>query len=102
MAISTRPHADNRAASYYGIDRSQPQWLVGRAAIESTHGQRVRELIGKRLTRSWLVRDQDDEWFADCPVVPDFEGEQVEINHQKFEVPPLIRRADYLVPAGTC
>lgn len=28
---------------------------------------------------------QDDEWFCDCPVLFDFEGEQVEINHHKFD-----------------
>jgi len=28
---------------------------------------------------------QDDEWFCDCPVLFDFDGEQVEINHQKFD-----------------
>ncbi|MFC8277473.1 hypothetical protein ACFUJR_34040 [Streptomyces sp. NPDC057271] len=30
----------------------------------------------------WDLRD--DEWFCDCPVLFDFGGEQVEINHQKF------------------
>lgn len=28
---------------------------------------------------------QADEWFCDCPVLFDFEGEQVEINHQKLD-----------------
>lgn len=28
---------------------------------------------------------QDDEWFTDCPVLFDFEGEQVEINHCKLD-----------------
>ncbi|MEV6769196.1 hypothetical protein AB0N05_11275 [Nocardia sp. NPDC051030] len=71
--------------SYYGIDGYQPQWLSGRATIESAHGQRLGRLIGKRLSRTWLVWDQDDEWFADCPVLLDFDGEQVEITHQKFD-----------------
>ncbi|MEU8258042.1 hypothetical protein AB0C06_27680 [Micromonospora inaquosa] len=26
-----------------------------------------------------------DEWFADCPVVLDFAGERLEVNHQKFD-----------------
>ncbi|MET9578859.1 hypothetical protein ABZY30_25385 [Streptomyces massasporeus] len=46
----------------------------------------MRALIGRPLTRVRLVRDvQDDEWFSDCPVLFDFTGEQVEINHQKFD-----------------
>ncbi|GAA3470616.1 hypothetical protein [Nonomuraea roseola] len=33
-----------------------------------------------------MVWDLDeDEGFADCPVLLDFEGEQVEINHRKFD-----------------
>ena len=31
----------------------------------------------------WDLRD--DEWFSDCPVLFDFDGEQIEINHQKFD-----------------
>ncbi|MFG3722218.1 hypothetical protein ACGF8D_30950 [Streptomyces massasporeus] len=46
----------------------------------------MRAFVGRPLTRVWLVRDvQDDEWFSDCPVLFDFTGEQVEINHQKFD-----------------
>ena len=38
------------------------------------------------MTHAWLVWDvQDNEWFSDCPVLLDFTGEQVEINHQKFD-----------------
>lgn len=28
---------------------------------------------------------ESDEWWADGPVLLDFDGEQVEINHQKFD-----------------
>ncbi|GAB4587048.1 hypothetical protein [Nocardia sp. IFM 10818] len=72
--------------SYFGIHGYQPRWLNGRAAIESTHGQRLNRLVGRPLSKSWLVWDRsEDEWFADCPVVLDFDGEQVEITHQKFD-----------------
>lgn len=72
--------------SYYGIHDYQPHWLTGRATIESVHGQRLSDLVGRPLSKSWLVWDQeDDEWFADCPVLLDFDGEQVEITHQKFD-----------------
>ncbi|GAB0105901.1 hypothetical protein JMUB6875_48830 [Nocardia sp. JMUB6875] len=72
--------------SYYGIHGYQPRWLTGRAAIESAHGPRLSRLVGRSLSNSWLVWNQaDDEWFADCPVVLDFDGERVEITHQKFD-----------------
>ncbi|MET8141553.1 hypothetical protein ABZU32_14695 [Sphaerisporangium sp. NPDC005288] len=43
-------------------------------------------LQGRRLTRALLVWDFDEDvWFSDGPVLLDFEGEQVEIVHQKFD-----------------
>lgn len=70
----------------FGIDGYRPRWLNDRSAILAAHGERLQALIGRSLTRVWLVWDsQDDEWFSDCPVVLDFAGEQVEINHQKFD-----------------
>ncbi|WP_280430937.1 hypothetical protein [Nocardia brasiliensis] len=71
--------------SYFDIRGYQPQWLDGRRAITAAHGPRLHTLVGRRLCRSWLVWDRDaDEWFADCPVLLAFDGEQVEISHQKF------------------
>ena len=70
----------------FGIRGYQPRWLTGLPAITATHGQRLRALRGRRLTRTWLVWDVDDnEWFADGPVLLDFDGEQLEVNHQKFD-----------------
>lgn len=70
----------------FGIEGYRPQWLVGRSAIVAAHGNRLRNLIGRRLTRAWLVWDiADNEWFADSPVLLDFDGEQLEVNHQKFD-----------------
>ncbi|WP_083654274.1 hypothetical protein [Mycobacterium sp. GA-1841] len=72
--------------SFFGIPGYQPQWLVGRHAIAHAHGRRLHALIGRRLTRSWLVWNRvNDEWVADCPVLLDFEGEQVELTHQKVD-----------------
>ncbi|MEU4389832.1 hypothetical protein [Kribbella sp. NPDC023855] len=71
--------------SYFDIEGYQPQWLNGRRAIADAHGQRLAALVGRRLDRIWLVWDRGaDEWFADGPVLLDFGGEQVELNHQKF------------------
>ncbi|MFF9012802.1 hypothetical protein ACF09C_07475 [Streptomyces sp. NPDC014870] len=43
-------------------------------------------LAGRRLTGFALVRfAADGEWFADCPVVLDFAGVQVEFCHWKFD-----------------
>jgi hypothetical protein len=72
--------------SYFDIDGYQPQWLNGSREILAAHGPRLHALAGRRLRRAWLVWDlDDDEWFADCPVLLDFDDEQVEINHQKFD-----------------
>ncbi len=77
---------DNRRVSFFGIQGYQPQWLTGRHPVARAHGRRLHAQIGRRLTRSWLVWDRtDDQWFADCPVLLDFEGEQVEVTHQKFD-----------------
>ncbi|MEU8686749.1 hypothetical protein [Streptomyces sp. NPDC048611] len=70
----------------FGIDGYQPSWLHGRSDIAREHGQRLRGLAGRTLTGVWMVWDlRDDEWFSDCPVLFDFDGEQVEINHHKFD-----------------
>lgn len=70
----------------FGIEGYRPQWLNGRSAVEAGHGQQLRALIGRPLIHAWLVWDvQDDEWFSDCPVLLDFTGERIEINHQKFD-----------------
>ncbi|MDA3645052.1 hypothetical protein LZ318_27630 [Saccharopolyspora indica] len=70
----------------FGIEGYRPHWLNGRSAVVAAHGRHLRALIGRPLTDAWLVWDvQDNEWFSDCPVLLDFTGEQVEINHQKFD-----------------
>jgi hypothetical protein len=70
----------------FGIGGYLPRWLNGVEYIVECHGRRLRDLAGRRLTRTWVVWDLEaDEWFADCPVVLDFAGERLEINHQKFD-----------------
>lgn len=70
----------------FGIGDYQPEWLHGRSEVVRAHGRRLRGLAGRALTRVWMVWDlQDDEWFCDCPVLFDFDGEQVEIVHHKFD-----------------
>lgn len=50
------------------------------------HGGRLASLIGRRLTDGWLVWDHRyAAWLADCPVVLNFGGEQIEICHQEFD-----------------
>ncbi|MEV6560492.1 hypothetical protein AB0M22_32560 [Nocardia sp. NPDC051756] len=72
--------------AYFDIEGYQPQWLSGRREIADAHGRRLQALLGRRLTRAWLAWDRDDDqWFADGPVLLDFDGEQVELNHQKFD-----------------
>ena len=70
----------------FGIESYRPLWLNGRSAVVAGHGRRLRGLIGRPLTHAWVVCDvQINEWFPDCPVLLDFTGEQVEVNHQKFD-----------------
>ncbi|MFE4827520.1 hypothetical protein [Streptomyces sp. NPDC056672] len=70
----------------FDLDTYAPEWLRGHAAITASHGDRLRALVGKTLTHAWLLWDiADDTWFADGPVLLDFGGEQVEIQHHKFE-----------------
>ncbi|MFE9134479.1 hypothetical protein [Streptomyces sp. NPDC007355] len=70
----------------FGIAGYQPAWLVGRSEVARAQGNRLRGLAGRTLTSVWMVWDlRDDEWFCDCPVLFDFDGEQVEINHHKLD-----------------
>jgi hypothetical protein len=71
---------------YLGIEGYEPAWQRGFASIRATHGSHLVDLLGRRLTHAWLLWDQEtDEWFADAPVLLDFDGEQLEIQHQKFD-----------------
>ncbi|WP_043537423.1 hypothetical protein [Saccharomonospora cyanea] len=70
----------------FGIEGYRPRWLRTPEAVLDAHGDRLAALVGRRLTSSWIVWDLScDEWFADCPVVFDFDGEQVEINHTELD-----------------
>ncbi|MCL8017994.1 hypothetical protein [Streptomyces sp. AS02] len=70
----------------FGIAGYRPLWLNHRGDVVREHGHRLRGLVGRTLTGVWMVWDrQDDEWFCDSPVLFDFEGERVEINHHRFD-----------------
>ncbi|MFD5891761.1 hypothetical protein ACFWHQ_38210 [Streptomyces sp. NPDC060334] len=69
-----------------GISGFEPSFLIGVDAIRQAHGSRLAALAGRRLTGFALVRfAEDGDWFADCPVVLDFDGIQVEVCHWKFD-----------------
>jgi hypothetical protein len=69
-----------------GISGFDPVFLVGIDAIRLEHGPRLAALGGRRLTAIALVRfAESGEWFADCPVVLDFDGVHVELCHWKFD-----------------
>jgi hypothetical protein len=70
----------------FGLFGYRPRWLSGIDAIASAHAHALGSVVGRTLSSSWLVWDLDDnEWFADCPVLLDFDGIQVEVNHKKFD-----------------
>jgi hypothetical protein len=69
-----------------GISGFEPTFLIGIEAVRTEHGPRLASLGGRSLTSVSLVRFiENDEWFADCPVVLDFDGVQVEICHWKLD-----------------
>ncbi|MCM1967436.1 hypothetical protein [Streptomyces sp. G1] len=69
-----------------GISGFEPSFLIGADPIRQAHGSRLATLTGRRLTGFSLVRfAEDGGWFADCPVVLDFDGIQVEVCHWKFD-----------------
>ncbi|KOU63881.1 hypothetical protein ADK55_07805 [Streptomyces sp. WM4235] len=69
-----------------GISGFEPSFLIGVDAIRQAHGSLLAALAGRRLTGFALVRfAEDGDWFADCPVVLDFDGIQVEVCHWKFD-----------------
>ncbi|WP_407837793.1 hypothetical protein ACE1OC_17565 [Streptomyces sp. DSM 116496] len=69
-----------------GISGFEPSFLIGVDPVRQAHGSRLATLAGRRLTGFSLVRfAEDGSWFADCPVVLDFDGIQVEVCHWKFD-----------------
>ncbi|WP_283132720.1 hypothetical protein [Rhizohabitans arisaemae] len=69
-----------------GISGFEPTFLVGLEAVREEHGRRLAALGGRRLTGFAVVRFiENGEWFADCPVVLNFDGVQVEICHYKLD-----------------
>ena len=69
-----------------GLSGFKPSFLVGVDAIRQAHGSRLAALAGRRLTGFALVRfAEDGDWFADCPVVLDFDGIKVEVCHWKLD-----------------
>ncbi|MFF6980212.1 hypothetical protein ACFZAV_21325 [Streptomyces sp. NPDC008343] len=69
-----------------GISDFEPSFLVGLEAVRQAHGSRLATLAGRRLTGFAVVRfAEDGDWFADCPVVLDFDGIQVEVCHWKLD-----------------
>ncbi|MFD9949928.1 hypothetical protein ACFWYW_20270 [Nonomuraea sp. NPDC059023] len=70
----------------FGISGYRPVWLSGSSVVATAHEGRLALLEGRRLTRALLMWDLDEDvWFSDGPVLLDFEGEQVEIVHQKLD-----------------
>jgi hypothetical protein len=69
-----------------GIPGFEPSFLVGIDAVQAVHGSRLAALAGRRLTGFAVVRfAEDGEWFADCPLVLDFAGIQVEVCHWELD-----------------
>ncbi|MGK8500120.1 hypothetical protein [Nocardia asiatica] len=73
-------------AVHMGISGFDPSFLLGVEVVRQAHGTRLAMLAGRRLTGFALVRFvEDGDCFADCPVVLDFDGIQVEVCHWKLD-----------------
>ncbi|GIH78275.1 hypothetical protein Plo01_47040 [Planobispora longispora] len=69
-----------------GISGFEPTFLAGFEAVRKEHGPGLAALSGRRLTGFAIVRFvEDGDWFADCPVVLNFDGVQIEICHWKLD-----------------
>lgn len=61
----------------------RPRWLYTAREILDVHGRRLGELVDQRLLRTWLVWDTDaDDWFAEGPVVFEFERTRLTVCHR--------------------
>ncbi|THV41882.1 hypothetical protein [Glycomyces buryatensis] len=67
------------------IEGCEPQWMTGLTEIRRTHGPMLRSLVGHTLRAVWLLEGPPGEWWADTPVVLDFDGVRLEVCHQKFD-----------------
>jgi hypothetical protein len=84
--LTTHRRTSMNSPGHLGISGFQPQWLSGFRKIHAAHAERLAGLPGRRLTASAVVRfSEDDDWYADCPVILAFENEQIEVSHQKFD-----------------
>lgn len=84
--VVTRPRGCRYGVFVFDIEGYEPNWQSGASTLRRVHGSELAELAGRRFTACWLVWDaSDDSWFADAPVVLDFDGRQLEICHHKFD-----------------
>lgn len=75
-----------RAGDYLGIPGYVPRFQRGVRTVAASHATRLLDLVGRRLEHTWLAWDADDDtWVVDAPVILQFDGAQLEIQHQKFD-----------------
>jgi hypothetical protein len=68
-----------------GISGWQADWRAGSEQVRR-HAVALRALVGARLTGAWTVWIGEGDWFADMPVVLQFDGsQQLEVCWQKFD-----------------
>ena len=78
--------SDHVHVSSFGIAGYEPDWQTGLPTIRALYESRLVGLVGKTLAQTFLLWDEnDDSWFVDAPVVLDFRGDRLELNHWKFD-----------------
>ena len=68
-----------------GIAGWQPEWRSGAEQV-NRHADALVSLVGAKLTGAWSIWIDESDWYADMPVVLQFDGSrQLEICWQKFD-----------------
>ena len=81
-----RARRPNFGAFDFGLSGYAPTPTSNLGDLVAAHSVRLGELVGRRLTGTALMWDvKAEQWWPDGPVVLDFEGTRVEINHGKAD-----------------
>ncbi|MFF0389867.1 hypothetical protein ACFYS8_14425 [Kitasatospora sp. NPDC004615] len=70
----------------WGIEGWQPHWHRSASDLAEHEGARLRQLVGRTVTRAWGVWIvEKDEWFADLPVLLEIGGQRVAVCVNRLE-----------------
>lgn len=69
-----------------GMPKYNPTFFKSTQELINNCSKDLTTLIGKIIAEVWIVWDENNnEWFNDCPVVLNIEGQQIELCAFKFD-----------------